>query len=75
MYDLNAKSWGGGDRFEGCASSIYSGWTNAPISIVTAFEILGESLDTLGGNSSTRDYLLKIVSRGKRIFYKNLKKG
>ena len=33
MYDLNAKSWGGGDRFEGGAASIYTGWTNAPISI------------------------------------------
>ena len=33
MYDLNAKSWGGGNRFEGGAASIYTGWTNAPISI------------------------------------------
>jgi hypothetical protein len=44
MYDLKTKSWGGGDRFEGGANSIYSGWTNAPISIVTAFELLGKSL-------------------------------
>lgn len=51
MYDLKMKNWGGGDRFEGGANSIYSGWTNAPISIVTAFEILGESLDTLGGKA------------------------
>ena len=33
MYDLNARAWGGGDRFEGGAASIYTGWTNAPISI------------------------------------------
>jgi hypothetical protein len=46
MYDLKTKSWGGGDRFEGGANSIYSGWTNAPISIVTAFELLGKSLVT-----------------------------
>lgn len=46
MYDLKTKSWGGGDRFEGGANSIYSGWTNAPISIVTAFELLGKSLIT-----------------------------
>ncbi|HCE43271.1 MAG TPA: hypothetical protein DET40_06965 [Lentisphaeria bacterium] len=44
MYDLKTKSWGGGDRFEGGANSIYSGWTNAPISIVAAFELLGKSL-------------------------------
>ena len=44
MYDLKTKGWGGGDRFEGGANSIYSGWTNAPISIVTAFELLGKSL-------------------------------
>lgn len=31
MYDTLAGRWGGGDRFEGGASSIYSGWTNAPI--------------------------------------------
>jgi hypothetical protein len=32
MYDTQAGRWGGGDRFEGGASSIYSGWTNAPLS-------------------------------------------
>ncbi len=31
LYDTQAKTWGGGDRYEGGASSIYSGWTNAPI--------------------------------------------
>ena len=31
MYDLQNECWGGGDCFEGGASSIYSGWTNAPI--------------------------------------------
>lgn len=44
MYDLKAKGWGGGNCYEGGANSIYSGWTNAPISIVAAFELLGESL-------------------------------
>ncbi len=40
MYDLEKKTWGGGDRFEGGANSIYSGWTNAPISIVLACILL-----------------------------------
>lgn len=31
MYDTTRGCWGGGDRYEGGASSIYSGWTNAPI--------------------------------------------
>jgi hypothetical protein len=34
MYDIDAGEWGGGDRYEGGAGSIYSGWTNAPISWV-----------------------------------------
>lgn len=33
LYDLNDQKWGGGDRYEGGAGSIYSGWTNAPIVI------------------------------------------
>ena len=33
MFDLNTRQWGGGNRFEGGAASIYSGWTNAPISV------------------------------------------
>jgi hypothetical protein len=33
MYDTAQRRWGGGDRFEGGASSIYSGWTNAPIGL------------------------------------------
>ena len=33
LYDLESGTWGGGDRFEGGAASIYTGWTNAPISI------------------------------------------
>ena len=36
MYDLTANSWGGGDCYEGGAGSIYTGWTNAPISWVLA---------------------------------------
>jgi len=31
MFDLDINAWGGGDRFEGGANSIYTGWTNAPI--------------------------------------------
>ncbi|MCK5844507.1 MAG: hypothetical protein KAG97_07350, partial [Victivallales bacterium] len=34
MYDIKSGEWGGGDRYEGGAGSIYSGWTNAPISWV-----------------------------------------
>jgi len=33
MFDLNARAWGGGDCYEGGANSIYTGWTNAPITI------------------------------------------
>ena len=44
MFDLNANSWGGGDRFEGGAGSIYTGWTNAPIASVIAMDILGKDL-------------------------------
>ena len=44
MFDMNTGSWGGGDRYEGGAGSIYSGWTNAPIAIAFANEALGISL-------------------------------
>ena len=44
MFDMNTNSWGGGDRFEGGANSIYTGWTNAPISIVMTLELLKKSL-------------------------------
>jgi len=44
MYDLKARAWGGGDCYEGGANSIYSGWTNAPISWVVASELLDRSL-------------------------------
>lgn len=43
MYDMDAQAWGGGDRYEGGAGSIYSGWTNAPIGIVLASVVLGIS--------------------------------
>ncbi|MBQ9088334.1 MAG: hypothetical protein IJY46_06105 [Lentisphaeria bacterium] len=33
MFDINTGSWGGGDLFEGGGNSIYTGWTNAPISL------------------------------------------
>ena len=38
MFDMNQNSWGGGDRFEGGAGSIYTGWTNAPISLCLLHE-------------------------------------
>ena len=44
MFDLDSNSWGGGDRFEGGAGSIYTGWTNAPISLAMLFEISQKSL-------------------------------
>jgi hypothetical protein len=46
MYDMNANNWGGGDCYEGGAGSIYSGWTNAPISWVLAYELLNSSLNS-----------------------------
>ncbi len=46
MYDLARNRWGGGNRYEGGAASIYSGWTNAPIAIVAAMELQGRSLAT-----------------------------
>ena len=42
MYDLKAGEWGGGDCYEGGAGSIYSGWTNAPISWVLECELLSK---------------------------------
>lgn len=44
MYDLETKSWGGGDHVEGGAGSIYSGWTNAPVASVIAMELLDMSM-------------------------------
>ncbi len=44
MYNLETEQWGGGNRFEGGADSIYSGWTNAPFSIVSATEIMGKTI-------------------------------
>lgn len=44
MYDLSAGDWGGGDRYEGGAGSIYTGWTNAPISIGLLLASAGRSL-------------------------------
>lgn len=44
MFDMKAGTWGGGDSYEGGAGSIYSGWTNAPVSLVFANELLGISL-------------------------------
>ena len=44
MFDLDAGTWGGGNRFEGGAASIYSGWTNAPVSWVLANELNGKAV-------------------------------
>lgn len=44
MYDMVAKSWGGGNRYEGGSSSIYSGWTNAPISLALLLQSQNSSL-------------------------------
>lgn len=44
MFDLDTQTWGGGDRYEGGAGSIYSGWTNAPIAISIAMELLQRDL-------------------------------
>ncbi len=44
LYDTKTGDWGGGDRWEGGQGSIYSGWTNAPISLAFLFDITGESL-------------------------------
>ena len=44
MYDMEKGQWGGGDRFEGGANSIYTGWTNAPISLWLLAEREGKAL-------------------------------
>lgn len=44
LYDTRARAWGGGDRYEGGQGSIYSGWTNAPISIALLLETTGDTL-------------------------------
>lgn len=47
MYDLAAGTWGGGDCHEGGANSIYTGWTNAPVSIALLLFATGKGLDFL----------------------------
>ena len=49
MFDMNQNSWGGGDRFEGGAGSIYTGWTNAPVSLAFLLHDSGKSLLELTG--------------------------
>ena len=44
MYDFDAQSWGGGDLHEGGSGSIYTGWTNAPVSIAIAHSLCGDSM-------------------------------
>ena len=49
MYDMSSKTWGGGNRFEGGSSSIYSGWTNAPISLALLLQEQKSSLLEFSG--------------------------
>jgi hypothetical protein len=42
MYDTEKGTWGGGDEYEGGQSSVYSGWTNAPIATAFLFDSIGE---------------------------------
>ena len=44
MYDMASGSWGGGNRYEGGSSSIYSGWTNAPVSLALLLRTKQSSL-------------------------------
>lgn len=44
LYDFETRKWGGGDTLEGGAGSIYTGWTNAPISIGILNELNNKSL-------------------------------
>jgi Glycosyl hydrolase family 47 len=44
MFDLKTNKWGGGNLYEGGADSIYTGWTNIPVSWTIAFMLSGRSL-------------------------------
>jgi len=46
MYDMKEKTWGGGNRFEGGADSIYSGWTNTTIATAICYLLNGRSIVT-----------------------------
>lgn len=48
MYDCQTGDWGGGNKFEGGHGSIYSGWTNAPISTAFLLELTGSTLFATG---------------------------
>jgi hypothetical protein len=52
MYDTRSGFWGGGDRFEGGANSIYSGWTNAPIAWAFLIDQGYPGLFSISGYSS-----------------------
>ncbi len=47
MFDLTAGAWGGGNRYEGGADSIYTGWTNAPIAMALLLAACDSSLTEL----------------------------
>jgi len=49
MFDTRTGQWGGGDKHEGGAGSIYSGWTNAPICWAFLMSRSGESLLAAAG--------------------------
>lgn len=49
MYDMEKGSWGGGNCYEGGSSSIYTGWTNAPVSLAFLLHDTGKSLLELTG--------------------------
>lgn len=44
MYDTERGIWGGGDCHEGGANSVYTGWTNAPISLSFLSAETGQNL-------------------------------
>ena len=44
MYDVEKRTWNCGDLYEGGSGSIYSGWTNAPISIALLHDYMHESV-------------------------------
>lgn len=44
MYDTRKGDWGGGDEYEGGQSSIYSGWTNASITLAFLVALTGQLL-------------------------------
>lgn len=44
LYDFASQSWNGGDLHEGGSGSVYTGWTNAPVSMVLTHCLRQDSL-------------------------------